>query len=121
MQETTKETTESPQYISIDDFMKVDLRLATIIEATEIPEADKLIQLKVDLGTETRQIFAGIKKAYAPSELVGKTVVIVANLAPRKMRFGISEGMILAAGAGNAEDIWLIHPDEGAKAGMRVK
>lgn len=107
-------------YISIDEFNKVDLRIATIIEAEQVEEADKLLRLKVDLGTETRQIFAGIKLAYQPEQLVGKQVVVVANLAPRKMRFGLSEGMVLAAGPGGSE-IWIVSPDQGAQPGMKVK
>lgn len=106
--------------ISIDDFSSVDLRIARIDKAEHIPEAKKLLKLTVDLGTEHRQVFAGIKNAYTPEELTGKLVVVVANLAPRKMRFGISEGMVLAAGPGG-EEIFLISPDSGAKPGMRVK
>lgn len=115
------EAKEIKAEISIDDFSKIDLRVATILEAESIPEADKLLKLKVDIGDdETRQIFAGIKAAYEPESLIGKQVVIVANLAPRKMRFGISEGMVLAAGPGG-KDIWVISPQAGAKAGMKVK
>jgi methionyl-tRNA synthetase len=107
--------------ISFDDFAKVDLRVATIVKAEHVEGADKLLQITVDLGNdEQRNIFAGIKEAYAPDTLVGKQVVVVANLAPRKMRFGISEGMIIAAGPG-AKDIFLLSPDEGAVAGMEVK
>ena len=106
--------------ISIDEFNKIDLRIAKIIQADLIPEADKLLCLTVDLGGETRQIFAGIKSAYEPQQLIGRFVVVVANLAPRKMRFGTSEGMVLAAGPGGSE-LWVISADEGVKAGMRVK
>ncbi len=108
--------------ISFEDFAKVDLRVATIVNAEHVEGADKLLQITVDLGQgDTRNIFAGIKAAYAePSLLVGKLVVVVANLAPRKMRFGMSEGMIIAAGPGG-EDIFLLSPDEGASAGMVVK
>ncbi len=106
--------------ISYDDFAKIDLRIARIVKAESVPEADKLLKLIVDIGGETRQIFAGVKSAYDPAELEGKLTVIVANLAPRKMRFGMSEGMVLAAGPGGA-DLWVLHPDEGAEAGMRVK
>ncbi|MBV9576563.1 MAG: methionine--tRNA ligase [Gammaproteobacteria bacterium] len=115
---TIAETTE--KYISIDDFSKIDLRIAKIVEANAVEGADKLLCLKVDLGNETRQIFAGIKSAYQPEQLLGRHVVVVANLAPRKMRFGLSEGMVIAAGAGGNE-LWLISPDEGAEAGMKVK
>ncbi|MEM9282813.1 MAG: methionine--tRNA ligase [Verrucomicrobiota bacterium] len=106
--------------ITIDDFFKPDLRVARIIEANEVPEARKLIQLTLSLGGDTtRNVFAGIKAAYEPEELVGRLVVMVANLAPRKMKFGVSEGMIIAAGPGG-KDIFLLSPDEGAKPGQRV-
>jgi methionyl-tRNA synthetase len=106
--------------ISIDDFMKVDLRIARIETAEPVEGADKLLALTLDLGGSTRNVFAGIKAAYAVDELVGRHVVVVANLAPRKMRFGVSEGMVLAAGPGG-EDIFLLSPDDGAAPGMRVK
>jgi len=106
--------------ITIDDFMKVDLRIARIAAADAVEGADKLLALTLDVGGDTRQVFAGIKAAYAPDELVGRHVVVVANLAPRKMRFGVSEGMVLAAGPGG-EDIFLLSPDAGAEPGMRVK
>ncbi|NIR28025.1 MAG: methionine--tRNA ligase [Gammaproteobacteria bacterium] len=106
--------------ISIDDFSKVDLRVARIASAEAVPGADKLLKLTVDLGGETRTVFAGIKRAYAPEDLVGRLTVVAANLAPRRMRFGTSEGMVLAAGPGD-EDIWLLGVDEGARPGMRVK
>ncbi|MDF1751674.1 MAG: methionine--tRNA ligase [Verrucomicrobiales bacterium] len=106
--------------ITFDDFSKVDLRVARVIEANEVPEARKLIQLKLSLGGgETRQVFAGIKAAYEPEDLLGKLVVMVANLAPRKMKFGVSEGMIIAAGPGG-KDIFVLNPDEGAVPGQRV-
>lgn len=107
--------------ISMDDFSKIELKIGTILSAEAIPEADKLLRLSVDLGEEKpRQIFAGIKSAYEAASLTGKQVVVVANLAPREMRFGVSEGMVIAAGPGG-KDIWLVSPDAGAKAGMRVK
>ncbi len=106
--------------IEYDDFAKIDLRVVKIMKAAHVKGADKLLQLTLDLGGETRNVFAGIKSAYDPSELEGKMTVMVANLAPRKMRFGISEGMVLAAGAGG-EDLFVLNPDEGALAGMRVK
>ena len=84
--------------INFDEFMKIDLRVAKVINAEDIPEADKLIKVTVDLGNEERTIFAGIKGFYNPEELIGKNIVVVANLEPRKMRFGVSEGMLLAAG-----------------------
>jgi methionyl-tRNA synthetase len=105
--------------INIDDFMKVDLRIARIISAESIPEADKLLKLTVDIGNETRTIFAGIKSAYDPAQLEGQLTVVVANLKPRKMRFGTSEGMVLAAGPGG-EDLYVLEPDDGAQPGMRV-
>ena len=106
--------------ISIEDFAKVDLRIARIAEAAPVEGADKLLRLVVDLGTERRTVFAGIRQAYAPEALVGRLTVVVANLAPRKMRFGTSEGMVLAAGPGGA-DIFLLSPDSGAEPGMKVK
>ncbi|MDR1383761.1 MAG: methionine--tRNA ligase [Planctomycetaceae bacterium] len=106
--------------ISIDDFVKVDLRVARIIEAQEVAEARKLLQLTLSFGgNERRNVFAGIKAAYKPEELVGRLVVCVANLAPRQMKFGISEGMVVAAGPGGS-DIFLLSPDDGAKPGMRL-
>jgi methionyl-tRNA synthetase len=109
----------SPE-IAFDDFAKLDLRVARIIKAEHVEGADKLLQLTLDLDGQTRNVFAGIKSAYNPEELVGRLTVMVANLAPRKMRFGVSEGMVLAAGPGG-EDLWILNPDEGAHPGMRVK
>ncbi|WP_044734618.1 methionine--tRNA ligase [Shewanella algae] len=106
--------------IEFDDFAKLDLRIALIKKAEHVPEANKLLKLQLDLGGETRQVFAGIKSAYAPEDLEGKLTVMVANLAPRKMRFGLSEGMVLAAGPGG-KDLWVLEPHEGAQPGMRVK
>jgi methionyl-tRNA synthetase len=107
--------------ISIDDFAKIDLRIAKIIHAEAVPEAQKLLKLTLDIGSnETRQVFAGIKEAYSAEHLIGKLTVMVANLAPRKMRFGISEGMVLAAGPGG-KDLWILEPHTGAEPGMRVK
>lgn len=106
--------------IEFDDFTKVDLRVALIVKAEHVEGADKLLRLTLDLGGETRNVFAGIKSAYKPEELEGKLTVMVANLAPRKMRFGISEGMVLAAGPGG-KDLWILSPDDGAKPGMRIK
>jgi methionyl-tRNA synthetase len=105
---------------TIDDFSKVDLRVARVIAAAHVPEAKKLLQLTVSLGGgTTRTVFAGIKAAYEPEKLVGRLVVIVANLAPRKMKFGTSEGMVIAAGPGDKE-VFLLAPDSGAKPGQRV-
>ncbi|ROQ27630.1 methionine--tRNA ligase [Gallaecimonas pentaromativorans] len=109
----------SPE-ISYEDFAKIDLRIARIAKAEHVKGADKLLRLELDLGGETRQVFAGIKSAYAPEELEGKLTVMVANLAPRKMKFGMSEGMVLAAGPGG-KDLWVLSPDDGAQPGMRVK
>jgi len=106
--------------IGIDDFSKIDLRVARIIAAEAVEGADKLLRLTVDLGCESRTVFAGIKSAYAAEDLVGRLTVVVANLAPRKMRFGTSEGMVLAAGPGG-KDIWLLSPDTGAEPGMQVR
>ncbi|MEE8320876.1 MAG: methionine--tRNA ligase [Gammaproteobacteria bacterium] len=106
--------------ITIDDFARVDLRVVRIIKAAHVEGADKLLQLTLDLGGETRNVFAGIKLAYPPEDLEGKLTVMVANLAPRKMRFGLSEGMVLAAGPGG-KDIFILNPDEGAEPGMKVK
>ena len=106
--------------IEFDDFAKVDLRIAKIIKAEHVKGADKLLQLTLDLGGETRNVFAGIKSAYAPEDLEGKLTVMVANLKPRKMRFGMSEGMVLAAGPGG-KDLWILNPDDGAQPGMKVK
>lgn len=108
------------EHCTIDDFVKVDLRVARVVAAAEVAGADKLLQLTLSLGGEgTRNVFAGIKSAYKPEDLVGRLVILCANLAPRKMKFGISEGMVLAAGAGGKE-IFLLNPDSGAKPGHRV-
>jgi methionyl-tRNA synthetase len=107
-------------YITIDDFAKIELRVAKIVAAKPIEGADKLLQLDLEIGDSKRTVFAGIKSAYAPGQLEGRLVVVVANLAPRKMRFGISQGMVLAAGPGG-EDIFLLSPDAGAVSGMQVK
>ncbi len=106
--------------IDFNAFAQVDLRVAKIIDAQHVEKADKLLQLTLDLGGETRNVFAGIKAAYLPEDLIGKHTVMVANLAPRKMRFGVSEGMVLAAGPGS-EEIYILEPNDGAQPGMRVK
>ena len=106
--------------IEFDDFAKVDLRIARIIKAEHVEGADKLLQLTLDIGDGTRNVFAGIKSAYQPEDLEGKLTVMVANLAARKMRFGLSEGMVLAAGPGG-KDLFILNPDDGAQPGMRVK
>ncbi|WP_018866876.1 MULTISPECIES: methionine--tRNA ligase [unclassified Thioalkalivibrio] len=106
--------------IDFDTFARVDLRIARIANAEHVDGADKLLKLTLDIGSETRQVFAGIKSAYAPEDLIGRYTVMVANLAPRKMRFGVSEGMVLAAGPGGSE-LYILNPDDGARPGMRVK
>jgi methionyl-tRNA synthetase len=106
--------------IEFDDFAKVDLRIAKIVKAEHVEGADKLLQLTLDIGDGTRNVFAGIKSAYQPEDLEGKLTVMVANLAARKMRFGLSEGMVLAAGPGG-KDLFILNPDNGAQPGMRVK
>jgi methionyl-tRNA synthetase len=105
--------------ISIDDFAKIDLRVARIVDAEFVPDADKLLKLTLDIGLEQRTVFAGIRSAYNPKDLVGRLTVMVANLAPRKMRFGESQGMVLAAGDGTS--VYLLAPDSSAQPGMRIK
>ncbi len=105
--------------ISIDDFGRIDLRVARIVEADLVPDADKLLRLTLDIGIESRTVFAGIRSTYTPKELVGRLTVMVANLSPRKMRFGESQGMVLAAGDGSS--IYLLAPDSGAVPGMQIK
>jgi len=105
--------------ISIDDFTKIDLRIAKIVKAEHVEGADKLLQLTLDIGEEnTRNVFAGIKAHYNPEDLEGRLTVMVANLAPRKMKFGLSEGMVLAAGDGKS--LHILSPDSGAKLGMKI-
>ncbi|MGC6341709.1 methionine--tRNA ligase [Bisgaard Taxon 45] len=107
--------------VSIDDFAKLDLRVAKVMKCEAVPESNKLLRFELDLGDHTRQVFSGIKAAYNnPAELEGRFVVMIANLAPRKMRFGVSEGMILSAGTGGA-DLFLLNADQGVKPGMQVK
>ena len=106
--------------ISYDDFAKLDLRVARIEKAQRVEKSDKLLQLSLDIGSETRNVFAGISSAYSPEQLEGRLTVMVANLAPRKMRFGVSEGMVLAAGSDDA-GLYILNPDSGAKPGMRIK
>lgn len=105
--------------IEFDDFAKVDLRVARILNAEHVEGADKLLKLTLDIGSEQRQVFAGIKSAYQPEQLIGQLTVMVANLKPRKMRFGMSEGMVLAAGPGGKE-IYILNPQDGAQPGQRV-
>jgi methionyl-tRNA synthetase len=118
--EGTNELAIAP-LVSIDDFSKIDLRIARIVNAEHVEGADKLLQLTLDIGEgKTRNVFAGIKSAYAPEKLIGRMTVMVANLAPRKMKFGLSEGMVLAA-SGETPGLFILSPDDGAQAGMRVK
>jgi methionyl-tRNA synthetase len=116
---------ETSGVISIDDFAKIDLRIAKIVDCKAVEGSDKLLQLTLDVGEEkTRNVFSGIKSAYRPEQLVGKLTVMVANLAPRKMKFGLSEGMVLAASATDEKaepGLYVLEPDSGAKPGMRVK
>jgi len=111
---------EGENMISIDDFAKIDLRIAKIVKAEHIEGADKLLKLTLDIGTGTRTVFAGIKSAYDPAKLEGRLTVMVANLAPRKMKFGVSEGMVLVA-SGDGPGLFLLSPDSGAQPGMKVK
>ncbi len=106
--------------IDFEDFAKIDLRIALIAKAEHVEGADKLLQLTLDVGEKNYNVFAGIKSAYSPEQLEGKLTVMVANLKPRKMKFGVSEGMVLAAGPGG-KDLWIMEPHEGAQPGMKVK
>ncbi len=119
-QEKAVESATAPNFISIDDFNKIELRVARIVSAEHVEGADKLLKLQLDIGNETRQVFAGIKSAYDPAKLVGRLTVMVSNLQPRKMRFGESQGMVLAA-SGEGPGIFLLSPDDGAQPGMKVK
>jgi len=112
--------TAAPATISIDDFAKIDLRVAKIVKAEQVEGADKLLKLTLDIGSEQRTVFAGIKSAYDPATLEGRLTVMVANLAPRKMKFGLSQGMVLAA-SGDGPGIYLLSADSGAQAGMKVR
>jgi methionyl-tRNA synthetase len=110
-----------PGNINIADFAKLDLRVATVLDAKTVEGSDKLLQLTLDLGTEKRNVFSGIRSAYAdPAKLIGRQVVMIANLEPRKMRFGVSEGMVLCAAPDAGADVFLLSPDSGATAGMKV-
>jgi methionyl-tRNA synthetase len=119
-QHAAKELSVGDGTISIDDFNKVDLRIAKIVKAEQVEGADKLLRLTLDLGGGTRTVFAGIKSAYDPAKLEGRLAVMVVNLAPRKMKFGVSEGMVLAA-SGDDPGLYLLAPDNGARPGMKVK
>ena len=109
--------------ISIDDFAKIDLRAARVLEAARVEGSDKLLQLKLDLGSEQRNVFSGISGSYKPEDLIGRYVVLIANLAPRKMRFGVSEGMVLCASGGKdgaSEGVFLLSADAGVAPGMKI-
>jgi len=118
--ETAMDREPVSQTIEFEEFSKIDLRVAEVIEAEDIPDANKLLRLKVTLGTETREIIAGIKMAYKPEDLIGRQIIVVANLKPRRMKFGLSEGMLLTAGEGDSE-LFLLAPDRGAKPGQRIR
>jgi methionyl-tRNA synthetase len=122
---TVAKTQDEPGVISIDDFAKVDLRIAKIVDCKTVEGSDKLLQLTLDVGEDkTRNVFSGIKSAYQPQDLIGKLTVMVVNLAPRKMKFGLSEGMVLAASATDEKaepGLYILEPHSGAKPGMRVK
>jgi methionyl-tRNA synthetase len=117
--------TETPDVISIDDFAKIDLRVALIVDCNVVEGSDKLLQLTLDVGEgKTRNVFSGIRSAYKPEDLKGKLTVMVANLAPRKMKFGLSEGMVLAASSADEKaepGLYILEPHSGAKPGMRVR
>jgi methionyl-tRNA synthetase len=123
----TEPAAAETEHISIEDFARIDLRIARIVNAEAVNGADKLLKLTLDVGetnsdgsAKHRSVFAGIKSAYKPEDLVGRLTPVVANLAPRKMKFGLSEGMVLAA-SGEGPGIYLLAPDSGATPGMRVK
>ena len=118
-QQATDKPEEQSAEIDIELFSRIDLRVARVAKAEHVEGADKLLKLTLDTGGAERTVFAGIRKAYDPAELEGKLVVLVANLKPRKMRFGTSEGMVLAA-SGDGPGVFLLHPDEGAEPGMKV-
>jgi len=117
---TTQQEKTVDDFIDLDDFLKIDLRVATVRQAERVEGADKLLRLTLEVAAGERTVLAGISSAYEPDQLVGRQVVLVANLRPRKMRFGTSEGMVLAAGSEDAGP-FLISPDDGAQPGMRVR
>jgi methionyl-tRNA synthetase len=110
----------TPGLVKIDDFAKLDLRVATVLDAALVDGSDKLLQLTLDLGGERRNVFSGIRSAYDPAKLIGRQVVMIANLEPRKMRFGVSQGMVLCASGDEGPDVFLLSPDAGAQPGMKV-
>ena len=117
---TSAPATEQSAQITIEDFARIDLRVARVVSAERVDGADTLLKLALDVDGRSRTVFAGIRQAYEPQALVGRHVVVVANLKPRKMRFGLSEGMVLCAGSKGAE-LFLVSPDDGAASGMPVK
>jgi methionyl-tRNA synthetase len=110
----------APGFASIGDFAKLDLRVAKVLDARHVEGSDKLLQLTLDLGTEQRNVFSGIRSAYDPAQLIGRQVVMIANLEPRKMRFGVSEGMVLCASRDDGPEVFLLSADDGAAPGMKV-
>jgi methionyl-tRNA synthetase len=110
----------TPGNVTINDFAKLDLRVATVLDAAFVEGSDKLLQLTLDLGTEQRNVFSGIRSAYDPARLIGRQVVMIANLEPRKMRFGVSQGMVLCASGDDGPEVFLLSPDAGAQPGMKV-
>jgi methionyl-tRNA synthetase len=110
----------TPGLVNIADFAKLDLRVAKVLDAKLVEGSDKLLQLTLDLGTEQRNVFSGIRSAYDPATLVGRYVVMIANLEPRKMRFGVSQGMVLCASGDDGPEVFLLSPDSGALPGMKV-
>ena len=106
--------------MNIGDFAKLDLRVAKVLDAKFVEGSDKLLQLTLDLGTEQRNVFSGIRSAYDPAKLIGRQVVMIANLEPRKMRFGVSQGMVLCASGDDGPEVFLLSPDSGALPGMKV-
>ncbi len=117
---TTTAPAAAPGNVTINDFAKLDLRVATVLNATFVEGSDKLLQLTLDLGTEQRNVFSGIRSAYDPAKLIGRQVVMIANLEPRKMRFGVSQGMVLCASGDDGPEVFLLSPDAGAQPGMKV-
>jgi methionyl-tRNA synthetase len=116
---TTAPATAGNGEIDLAEFQKTELRVARVLEATYVEGADKLLKLRLDVGNEERTVFSGIRSSYEPAALTNRLVILVANLAPRKMRFGVSQGMVLAA-SGEEPGIFLLAPDSGAKPGMKV-
>ena len=116
---TAKPEVTTPAAISIDDFAKLDLRIAKVTHAEAVEGSDKLLKLTLDIGTAQRTVFSGIRKSYTPESMLGRHVVMVANLAPRKMRFGVSEGMVLCA-SGDDDRVFLLDADDGVAGGMKI-